>query len=103
MSPEVAVRVRSFQSPRRAASAMMLLKVVDKHHSAANGASRGTMIRIFVPAPGLVYRLIRPQAIGHDVMDDVQSEARAALVAPGREKWIEHLAPDLRAHAAAVI
>src|SRR5450755_1152137 len=41
--------------------------------------------------------------IGHDVVDDVQSEAGAALVAPGREKGVEHLAPDLRAHAAAVV
>ena len=43
------------------------------------------------------------QTIGHDVVDDVQSEAGAALVAPGREKRVEHLAPDLRAHTAAVV
>src|SRR6185295_2222827 len=43
------------------------------------------------------------QTIGHDVVDDVQSQPGAALVAPGREEWIEHLTPDFRAHAAAVV
>jgi hypothetical protein len=35
---------------------------LETYYSAANcnGASRGTMIWIFVPAPGLVSRLIRP-------------------------------------------
>src|SRR4051794_14888366 len=43
------------------------------------------------------------QTIGHDVVDDVQSEASAALVAPGREKRVEYVALDLRAHAAAIV
>src|SRR5882757_9536005 len=43
------------------------------------------------------------QTIGHDVVDDVQSEASAALVAPGCEKRVEHLALDLRAHSAAIV
>src|SRR3954463_16537821 len=35
------------------------------------------------------------QTIGHDVMDDVQAEAGVALVTPGGEERIEHLALDL--------
>ena len=43
------------------------------------------------------------QTIGHDVVDDVQPQTGVALVAPCGEKRIEHLALDLRAHAAAVV
>ena len=38
-----------------------------------------------------------------DAVDDVQSKPGAALAAPRREKRIERPAPDIGAHAAAVI
>src|SRR6202166_5460205 len=43
------------------------------------------------------------QTIGDDAVDDVQAEAGAALVAAGREERIERLAPDIEAHAAAIV
>jgi len=44
--------------------------------------------------------LIRPPRRWSRCCGRCASEAGAALVAPGREKRVEHLAPDLRAHAA---
>src|SRR4051812_11481977 len=40
---------------------------------------------------------------GDNAVDDVQSQPRATLVAAGGEERIERLAPDILAHAAAVI
>ena len=58
----------------------------------------------FVPAPWPGFHIDpAAQAVGDDVVDDVQSQAGVALVATGREKRVEHLAPDFRAHAAAVV
>src|SRR5205807_2035935 len=56
------------------------------------------------PRPGLGLE-IEPSAetIGDDVVDDVQAEAGAALIAPRREERIEGAAPDVQAHAAAIV
>src|ERR1019366_6731407 len=43
------------------------------------------------------------QTVGHDTVDDVQAEAGAALIAPGREERIERTAPDIQPHAATIV
>src|SRR5258708_15033666 len=40
------------------------------------------------------------QAVGHDVVDDMQTEPGAALIAAGPEERIESAAPGVGAHAA---
>ena len=43
------------------------------------------------------------QAMGHDVVDDMQAEAGVALITASCEKWIEGLALDVGTHIAAVV
>jgi hypothetical protein len=60
--------------------------------------------RYFRPLAGFAIE-IEPatQTIRDDVVDDVQTEARAALVASRREEWIERLTLDIEIHAAAIV
>ena len=44
-----------------------------------------------------------PETIGDDVVDDMQTEPSAAALAARREERIEGLAPDVSAHAAAIV
>ena len=43
------------------------------------------------------------QTIRNDAVDDMQAQASVTLIAPCREEWIERFAPDVEAHAAAVV
>ena len=43
------------------------------------------------------------QTTRDDVVDDMKAEANAALVSARREERIERLAPDIDAHAAAIV
>jgi hypothetical protein len=43
------------------------------------------------------------QTIRDDGVDDMETEASAASVPPGREERVEGLAPDIEAHAAAIV
>jgi hypothetical protein len=43
------------------------------------------------------------QAIRHDIVDNMQVEAGAALVAARREEWIKRLTPDIDTHSAAIV
>src|SRR5262245_28479961 len=43
------------------------------------------------------------QTMGHDVVDDMQPKAGAAVVTTRREEWIEGLSPDVGSHATTVV
>src|SRR6478609_1714498 len=58
--------------------------------------------------PGAATRLgveVEPtaQPVGHDTVDDVQAEPGAALIAARGEERVEGAAPDVEAHAAAIV
>src|ERR1700760_896698 len=56
-------------------------------------------------APARLGVQIKPaaEAVGDDAVDDVQPEARAALITPRREERIEGAAADVHRHAAAIV
>ena len=43
------------------------------------------------------------QTIRDDAVDNMQAEARAALIAPCREERIERFTPDIETHATAIV
>ena len=56
------------------------------------------------PASGLAFQIdLSTEAISHDIMDDVQTQACAPSATPRCKERIECLTLDFRGHSAAVI
>src|SRR6202035_1437238 len=89
--------IRTFSSEANAVPDLLFRRLLQRRNARQDDLDSRSAARLGIK--------LKPaaQTVGHDAVDDMQTEPGATLVAARREKRIERATPDIETHAAAIV